>query len=171
MSEFLGLEVSNGINRGGRKWVDQKSLEELAPFLQAVLDLPSVVAFGWSQYTPYFNDGEPCVFSVNELRVKLDTDDEDTSLYDCDFCVSCRPDLGRVEFQRGPDGRVLYGAAGEYLWQPYQGPDEHRYKVLKAANEAIQDPAFERVLLDKFGDHAMVKVTRAGIEVEFYSHD
>jgi hypothetical protein len=30
---------------------------------------PNVKAIGWTQYTPYFNDGEPCVFSVNDLYV------------------------------------------------------------------------------------------------------
>lgn len=171
MSEFLGLEVSGGINRGGRKWVDQKPLEELAPFLQAVLDLPSVVAFGWSQYTPYFNDGQPCVFSVNELKVKLDTDDEDMSLYDCELCFSCRDDLGGRELTRDADGRAIRNADGTYQHEPYQGPDEHRYDVLSAADAAIQSASFEKALTEKFGDHALVQITRAGIEVEFYSHD
>lgn len=26
---------------------------------------PTLVSFGWTQYTPYFNDGEPCTFSAN----------------------------------------------------------------------------------------------------------
>jgi len=25
---------------------------------------PKLESFGWQQYTPYFNDGDPCVFSV-----------------------------------------------------------------------------------------------------------
>lgn len=26
---------------------------------------PELVSFSWTQYTPYFNDGEPCVFDAN----------------------------------------------------------------------------------------------------------
>ena len=29
---------------------------------------PSVYALRWAQYTPYFNDGEPCVFRVMEAE-------------------------------------------------------------------------------------------------------
>lgn len=26
---------------------------------------PEIQSFGWTQYTPYFNDGDPCEFSAN----------------------------------------------------------------------------------------------------------
>lgn len=32
---------------------------------------PTVEAIRWDQYAPYFNDGDPCVFSVNEVTVLL----------------------------------------------------------------------------------------------------
>ena len=32
-------------------------------------DNPQVTAFVWTQYTPYFNDGEECTFSRNEISV------------------------------------------------------------------------------------------------------
>lgn len=44
---------------------------------------PDVTAVRWTQYAPHFNDGDPCVFGVNERRFKLaasaedDGDDED----------------------------------------------------------------------------------------------
>lgn len=28
-------------------------------------EYPELKSFGWTQYAPYFNDGNPCVFSVN----------------------------------------------------------------------------------------------------------
>ena len=33
---------------------------------------PALKAVKWTQYTPYFNDGEPCVFSVYDPDVMLD---------------------------------------------------------------------------------------------------
>ena len=46
------------------KEVGQGSIKEMfeAIFKQA----PAVLAVKWTQYTPHFNDGEPCVFNVNE---------------------------------------------------------------------------------------------------------
>ncbi len=38
---------------------------------------PMVAAVKWSQYTPYFMDGDPCLFSVNEPAISLnDTPEE-----------------------------------------------------------------------------------------------
>jgi hypothetical protein len=28
-------------------------------------EFPTLLYFGWTQYTPYFNDGDPCEFGVN----------------------------------------------------------------------------------------------------------
>jgi hypothetical protein len=34
---------------------------------------PNVRSLTWTQYTPYFNDGDPCVFSVHDLEVYDET--------------------------------------------------------------------------------------------------
>lgn len=48
----------------------------------------------WTQYTPYFNDGEPCVFGVSELEfyvdksssfAEMDAEDEDDEPEDLDY--------------------------------------------------------------------------------------
>jgi hypothetical protein len=67
---FLGIPVEGDITAGSTR-VDQKPIEELQPLLQAVLDDPTIVEFGWRQYTPYFNDGEPCEFGVSGLWVRV----------------------------------------------------------------------------------------------------
>jgi len=44
---------------------------------------PEVLALRWTQYTPYFNDGDPCIFGVNDLSIKTkdmnpeDAEDDD----------------------------------------------------------------------------------------------
>lgn len=40
---------------------------------------PELLAIKWRQYTPYFNDGEPCTFRVGEFEMKLATTPEDGS--------------------------------------------------------------------------------------------
>jgi hypothetical protein len=47
---FLGIPVEGDITAGSTR-VDQKPIEELQPLLQAVLDDPTIVEFGWRQGT------------------------------------------------------------------------------------------------------------------------
>lgn len=37
---------------------------------------PSLEAIRWNQYTPYFCDGDPCEFGVNDVYIKLHGDDD-----------------------------------------------------------------------------------------------
>ena len=37
---------------------------------------PQCVALRWAQYTPFFNDGDPCVFHLHEVEYKLVGDEE-----------------------------------------------------------------------------------------------
>lgn len=39
-------------------------------------EFPEAKVVSWNQYTPYFNDGEPCEFSVNEWSVRVNDVDE-----------------------------------------------------------------------------------------------
>lgn len=44
-----------------------------------VKDIPNFLRLEWSQYTPYFNDGDTCHFSINEPQIYLLNPDNDTS--------------------------------------------------------------------------------------------
>lgn len=50
-------------------------------FYQSVKELfvrlPTLAAFGWRQYTPYFNDGEECVFHMGEVSILLHNEDNE----------------------------------------------------------------------------------------------
>lgn len=175
---FLGIPIDGDINEADKR-VPQRPLSELEPLIRAVLDDPTMDSFGWTQYTPYFNDGEPCVFSVNEPWFKTvddvkrpETADGDEDEYDdgdnYNFTIgySGHPTLGHRE----------YDYVGEWpnrtkVARAYAGPDETRYDRCVALGEAIEGGAFEDVLLEAFGDHCQVKVTRSGITVDEYSHD
>lgn len=41
---------------------------------------PSIDSVYWTQYTPYFNDGDPCYFRMNEYDVEFLEDDEDEAI-------------------------------------------------------------------------------------------
>jgi hypothetical protein len=210
---FLGIPIDGDITRGDKR-VPQRPLSELEPLIRAVLDDPTMHSFGWTQYTPYFNDGEPCVFGVNEpwfrtvedvekadrsariqkrnagiaaMRVAVDAgtlhpdvlaraeedaaaedEDDDPDYEDRDELTVGysygHPTLGKRERTFNFDTR-------HYDVGAYVGPDEDRYDRVFALSLALAGGAFEDVLLDAFGDHAEVTVTRDGITVREYSHD
>jgi hypothetical protein len=155
---FLGIPVEGQILRGHR--VPQRPLEELRPLLRALLDDEAVVEFGWRQYTPYFNDGEPCVFGVGEFWVRTDVDGRRVDPEDLQVgeYVGPHPSLG--------GRRRVSGRPG-----PYQGRHEARYQRAYALARALEQGGFDDVLLEAFGDHAEVTVRREGIQVRFYEHE
>lgn len=59
-----------------------------ASFVEFFAAHPEVAAIRWRQYTPYFNDGEACYFSVCEPEIKLTTSDETIDLWDAQKRIS-----------------------------------------------------------------------------------
>lgn len=164
-TNFLGIPVQGDITRGSDR-VEQKPIEELQPILQAVLDDPTIVEFGWRQYTPYFNDGEPCTFSAHGTWVRTDADkdaDED------ELEMWGHRTLGKVTTEWGAIDPATRRQV--VVSETYEGPDRARYDRCKALESAVEGGHFEHVLLDAFGDHANITVRRDGIQVEFYDHD
>jgi hypothetical protein len=167
-TNFLGIPVAGDINKGDKR-TPQKPLSELEPLIRAVIDDPTIKAFGWTQYTPYFNDGEPCTFGVHGAWF-LTVDDPDVDdveeFYTYELDCTDHPSLGKVETEwagRWPNREIVS--------ETYEGPDEERYRRTKALSDAIIAGAFEDVLLEAFGDHAEVRVQATGITVDTYEHD
>lgn len=167
---FFGVPVEGEISRGSTR-VEQKPIEEIAPLFKAVLDDPTIFLFGWTQFTPYFNDGDVCEFSVNGLWVKTVEDQQAEESGEDDFedweleIEECQhPSLGRIPYRWDEGIR-------KYVDLPYMGPDEERYRRVVALSTAIQSAAYENAFLEKFGDHAAVTVCKDRIVIESYSHD
>lgn len=179
---FLGIPIEGNIS-GGDRQVKQRPLEEFQPIVQAVLDDPTIGAVQWTQYTPYFNDGDPCTFSAYEVYVLPaethdDTEDDDYDGYDIEESKSWIA----IELGYGEHAETFMGKA-EYHWEgtwgvdrrkvidSYTGPDRERYDRLHELSSAIQGGEFDHVLQELFGDHCTVKITREKITVDEYSHD
>ncbi len=116
---------------------------------------PSVDAVKWQQYTPYFNDGSPCTFNVNDHTVAFNSisEQEKKDLYVYD-------DREEDEaFGFGTFYALSYDASNTT-------PAAKAFKTLKSIFSSG-----EELFLAAFGDHAEVTVTRAIIEVETYEHD
>lgn len=165
-TNFLGIPIDGEIRRDSQ--VPQRPLSDLEPLIRAVLDDESIVDLGWTQYTPYYNDGEPCTFRIGAVWFRTAEDvaaSEDDDEHDEDhYSLWDHPTLGRRPIVYHPHGGISELGT-------YEGPDEARYDRVKALDDAIDSGAFDHVLLDAFGDHARVTVRRTGITVEFYDHD
>lgn len=176
---FLGIPVQGEIMEADKR-VPQRPLEEFGPILQAVLDDPLIVELGWRQYTPYFNDGDPCIFSATDIWVRTvnevkklpedglyyvgDDKDDYSGMYDLDL-DSTHPTFGDRSY-----------TGGEMIRRTVSPEAQASRPKLDALNSAVAGGAFDDVLMEAFGDHAMVKIAKdeSGqwqIEVDEYSHD
>lgn len=127
---------------------------------------PEVKAVVWTQYTPYFNDGEPCYFSVHDPSFsRLPPDETEIGCY------------GETDFEGAIDG-----SDHDYVEDTEAGPDKYGYKQYKKVARTpdplapICDDFWEEVFnedlfLAAFGDHMQITATPDGFEVEDYSHD
>lgn len=104
---------------------------------------PEVQAIVWSQYTPYFNDGEACEFSVNEPTFVFDFDSEDLK--------------SPYEYDDDGIGVDSYDRTGKF---------KPEYKQISDFIQANED-----IMLACFGDHTSVYVTPTEIISEEYDHD
>lgn len=114
--------------------------------------LPDGYAIQWTQYTPYFNDGEACTFGVNDpsLRKLSDDDSEDE---DND------PDN---------DEGITFSSYGSE-WNPVvEGVTKKCVRAVKDVWDGIPEDMLEQA----FGDHVAVLIRKDGtFEVSEYSHD
>lgn len=170
--EVFGRPVKGDINHYTGQLPTQADPAEFMAALDELLAHPKVTKVRWSQYTPYFNDGEACEFGVNTAEVSLGV---------------IANEEGETEEGRWYDeGEERF--YGEYDLYTYEYNEDGRpnwdskvYKVdgidTKDVKEALVK--FEAELTGKhyvwlnenFGDPAEVTATPDGFEVEHYEHE
>lgn len=94
---------------------------ELGGYLQSVVSqYPEVESIRWTQYTPYFNDGDECVFGVHELYVKFydineDGDEDNGFMNAYDIDKKHQPILKKIrELRKNIPGEVLKNVFGDH---------------------------------------------------------
>jgi len=116
---------------------------------------PEVHAVGWRQYTPYFNDGDPCVFRCNAAYAWA-TNTKDTG----------NVNYGEYE---GDEENVWVSDADYGDFNEELIPD-HVEKALDELRRFLGKVS-DDVYLSMFEDHVKVTATRDGFDVEEYDHD
>ena len=120
---------------------------------------PRLESFSWNQYTPYFNDGDTCVFSANTDYLKINGEYADDSDWISENTVTSWGTYNRET--KKYEGRVEV---------PNESYDAELDKVTQEIKDflCLFDDDF---YIRKFGDHSEITVTKEGIEVEEYEHD
>lgn len=120
-------------------------------FSEFFADHPDVHAIKWTQYTPYFMDGDPCVFGLNDVHL----------------CHKPLSDLNRDLNSWSEDIEDENGEEAEHGWLSAQSDTERNFEN--------QLQILEALCLSAFGDHSEILATRGDDSVEFevseYSHD
>lgn len=111
-------------------------------------------SFGWTQWAPSFNDGEPCEFEVHDLVMisKVDVANAIEEGYDEDGAVS--------DFW-GNEGSPSFGG-----WRAKAVDDRHQ--GAHDAAKIIYEVMDEQLARDVFGDSVKVIFSADGVDVEDY---
>ena len=133
---------------------------------------PELESFGWVQYTPYFNDGEACVFGVylDDYYINING----STLED----LQGESVTANYHFHR-------YWDADAPALSPEQLADNEEYDrqveefnnswpalAAKEVTELLEPMADQKEFFQRaFGDHCTVTMTKDGYESEYYEHD
>lgn len=108
----------------------------------------TITTIAWTQYTPYFNDGDTCVFGVNEMTFRLESDA-----------------LLEEDNDEEGHGSFFWDAEGKRV-DPIQ---KERAAFTEFSTSVSRLP--DEIFLDAFGDHVKVIATKDGFDVQEYEHD
>lgn len=131
-----------------------------------VFQFNEVRAVRWRQYTPYWNDGEPCLFHIYEIFLKFSTTGENDGDYGDGYV--------------GAYDKTYKALLGEYKWVgnyesrmrvPVTSPNPALTTACWGLEAAITRGRHSLLLQELFGDHAIVTATREKFDIQFYEHD
>lgn len=127
------------------KEFQEKAQGALKEAFKAFFDAnPTVKSIRWTQYTPYFNDGDECIFGRNEFFYSL-TD--------------------------SPEGDADEEEDGDWKYpSPYnreRTPEDEAVSAFEGLMAQIPNEVWEQT----FGDHCQVIARREGFDTEEYEHE
>jgi hypothetical protein len=114
-----------------------------------------VEAVRWTQYTPHFNDGDPCTFSVCEAQMRFKGDENWLDSWSLSSHAN-----GRLT-------RLLQGRTEAEAGLNVDDLEEDFSKL----NQLLQSDTLAFILDAAFGDGYEVTATRESITAEHYDHD
>jgi hypothetical protein len=143
-----------------KKEIKEMSSDIFEDFQSYIFDkYPKLESFGWTQYTPYFNDGESCMFYANTDYLTINGENADGSEWFCPITIT----------NNGTWNREL---------RIYEGREEEKnlnydQNMVDACGEIgnFLSNFDDDFYLSRFGDHAEITVTKSEIEISDYDHE
>jgi hypothetical protein len=134
----------------------------------------------WTQYTPYFNDGEACEFSVRDVYLTLESesdveseDDEGSVIYDEDDILNIKKRIETWEdFRENPNTAALKYQK-DYIKKYNRDPFDYSYRswqqktVQQAMAEWKPDYVSEEELRQKLVTAENLVANYSSLKVEF----
>jgi len=138
---FLGNAIEGDFSHGYTP-IKQLPIEDLYPhFLQAFNK--GVKAVMWEQYVPGFNDGDPCEFSIREVKMTTNSVIADAWLDETE------PDM-----EEAYPGEDFY--YDEYAYELYSG---HPDGLTSADSVSVNSGHYDDALRQLFGQDTKIIVT------------
>jgi hypothetical protein len=131
-----------------------------AAFKTFFTENPIVKKVIWVQYTPYFDDGNPCTFMVDDMVCKLNANADDDDHHQCDV----------IEIKRTEDNEHNRAC----LWRdnPLRTLSDEEKKVITDFDELRKGCiGLDDMLETVFGDHVKIVATAEGFQVDEYDHE
>lgn len=163
---FFDKPIHGDISHYSEGQKTQHDPQEFIDALDALVNLPGVESVRWEQYTPYFNDGDACVFNTHEFVVKLDNFDDVEGDYGEGYLAAyeLRSYKEGYDWRSGDEGlEYKYGTGDEAV------DTTEIYQALQHVGEIVDH--HYSILSDKFGDPAQVTYDGESFNVEYYDHD
>ena len=133
----------------------KEAIKEMA--LEFFSKYPNVLSINWNQYTPHFNDGDPCNFSANVEYPKFTFVAKDGT--ELTYCAGAGSFMDEDDYDYDGDGSKY----GQY--------SKERDKLEEAVVEFLQS-FDEDDLEEMFGDGVEITITNKGkITTDSYEHD
>lgn len=148
-------ELSRGITKEDIKNV----------FSSFITETQGVESVSWVQYTPYFMDGDPCLFSVSLQGISLRKESPLGKIF-IEFVKESGEDLS-------DDSECGIDEQSETINIDF----DYYYLELPQPLQSILDDldnmilSSETILLQVFGDHITVKISADDIDISEYYHD
>ena len=139
-----------------------KILKEL--FTKFFKDNPYIEAVRWTQYTPYFNDGDTCTFGYHGIDFIKLTEKLPAKLVDGEDA----PWYSESDEEEEQAGWVYFN-----YWSRSK---TEKPLILERVSKAVKDleaqfSGHDELFQMSFGDHCKVIATKDSFEVEDYEHD
>lgn len=109
---------------------------------------PEVKMIAWTQYTPYFMDGDECIFSVNEM-------------YFCKKVI----EVDNIYDLEDDEEEIVLEVPYWYSEKPKNELDAKCQDFSNALHSA------ENFMQTTFGDHVTILATKKGFDIREYEHD